>query len=442
VNYFKNLREKYMSSNFFLGILAIIIAVILWLVISLTQYPSVQKTVENIPVNIDISGSVASQNGLSVISCDVKEVKVELLGSRTQIGYLNNESLTAYFDADSVSNTGTKKLSLKIKSSNGVNYEVKSIYPSKATVVFDKMDTRDFDVVPLTPNVDIVEGKAKNPDEYMCIPSEIRITGPSTKLDSIDKCYAVSNKEMSLDTSYVLSGAELQLYTKDNVLIDQSSLTSSNTSFDINIAVRTQKKVKLSAAIANAPANFDASTIKFKLSSDSVTLACNNSQVEIPDSIDLGLIPLYELKPGFSRTFSISKRLEGTELVNVSDLESVVVTIDETELKEKPMTIYSDHIQISNPPDNSYDYSILTQQTDVTVVGSEEALAEITAEDIIGEVNLLNTTITEDQFNQSVIFSCPSFDNVWIATNAKVAIQRTKADKNKSAATKVQEKYE
>ncbi len=431
-------KEK-MSSNLFLAIFAMIIAVILWLMISLTQYPSVQKTVEHIPVNIDISGSVASQNGLSVISCDVDEVTVELLGSRTKIGYLNNESLTAYFDADSVSNTGTKKMSLKIKSNNGANYEVKAIYPSKATVVFDKIDTRDFSVVPLTPNVDIVDGKEKNPDEYTCIPSEIRITGPTAQLDKIAKCYAVSNKEMSLDTTYVLSGAELQLYTEDNVLIDQSSLTSSTTSFDINIAVRTQKKVKLSAKIANAPANFDPETIKFKVSSDSVTLACNNSQVEIPDSLDLGIIPLYEIKPGFTRTFSIAKCLEGTELINVSDLESVVVSIDEVGLSEMPMTIYSDHIKISNAPDNSYEYGILTQQLDVTVVGSAESLAEITPEDIIGEVNLLNMNITTDQFNQSVIFSCPSFDDVWIATNAKVAIQRTKAEKEGANITRNQD---
>lgn len=433
----EKLREKYMSSNIFLLIIAVILAIMLWFAISLTRYPSVQKTIHNIPVTVDISGSAASQNGLNVISCDVKEVRVELLGSRTQIGYLTNETLTAYFDADSVSTTGTKKLALKIKNINGdsnINYEIKSVYPSKATVVFDKMDTREFDVVPRTPNVKIIEGKVKNPDEYVCIPSQISITGPSAKLDMIDKVYAVSNKEMTLDTSYVLSGAELQLYTADNVLIDPSSLNSSTSNFDINIAVRTQKKVGLKAAITSVPENFNTDIIKFKLSSDSLTLACNNNQVEIPDTLELGFIPLYEIKPGFSRTFTIEKRLENTELINVSDLESVVVTLDNPDLQELPMTINSDHIQFSNSPDSSYEYDILTKQIDVTVVGPADSLAEITAEDIIGEVNLLNTSITEEQFNQNVLFSCPSFDDVWVATNSKVTIQRTKAEKATSTA--------
>ena len=156
--------------------------------------------------------------------------------------------------------------------------------------------------------------------------------------------------------------------------------------------------------------------------------------MEIPDTLELGFIPLYEIKPGFSRTFTIEKRLENTELINVSDLESVVVTLDNPDLQELPLTINSDHIQFSNSPDSSYEYDILIKQIDVTVVGPADSLAEITAEDIIGEVNLLNTNITEEQFNQNVLFSCPFFDDVWVATNSKVTIQRTKAEKATSTA--------
>lgn len=426
-----------MNSNIALMISAVIIAIILWLFISINQYPTVPKTIEHIPVTIDISGSTANQNGLSVISCDVDEVTVELLGSRTQIGRLNEETLTAYFDADNVSSSGTKNLTLKIKSDTGINYEVKQISPAKASVVFDKMDTRDFDVSPLTPNVEIAEGKAKNPDGYMCIPSQVQITGPSTQLDRIAKCYAVSDKRMTLDTSFLLSGAELKLYTDDNVLIDKSNLKFSTANFDINISVRTQKKVGLSVTLANTPENFDTSMIKFNMSSDSVTLACDNGQIEIPETLDLGSIPLFEIRPGYSKTFSIAKCLEGSEFINVSDLESVRVTVDNVGLTEMPMTLTLDNsrVKITNTPDNIYDYSIVTQQLNVSVVGSEESISQLTPEDILGEVNLLSLNITEDQFTQTVIFSCPAFDDVWITTNAKATIQRTRTQPTSTAST-------
>lgn len=172
-------------------ILAIFLAISVWFIVSMTQYPSVPKTITHIPLSIDITDTAAAANGLSVISCDVDEVTVELLGSRTQVGNLNNENIEAYIDADSVSTTGTKNLTVRIKGGRGVNFEVKSITPETANVVFDKYDTREFDVKPKIPNVSFTEGKAIDPDEFTCDPAVVRINGPSSTLDKISKCLSL-----------------------------------------------------------------------------------------------------------------------------------------------------------------------------------------------------------------------------------------------------------
>ena len=75
------IREHLMKNNFSLAILSILIAILVWFIISMTQYPSVQKTIANIPLSVDITGSAAESNGLSVISCNVEEVTVELLST-------------------------------------------------------------------------------------------------------------------------------------------------------------------------------------------------------------------------------------------------------------------------------------------------------------------------------------------------------------------------
>ena len=160
MRFLKEFREKHMQSNFALAILSVIIAVFVWLIISLTQYPDSQKTIEHIPFSRDISGSVAESSGLSIMSSDVEEVTVELLGSKLQVGNLNNENLVAYIDADSVTTAGTRNLTIKIKGSSGINYEIKSIKPATANVVFDKTDTREFTVYPKIPKASVVDGKA------------------------------------------------------------------------------------------------------------------------------------------------------------------------------------------------------------------------------------------------------------------------------------------
>lgn len=425
---FKIFREKYMTSNVSLMFFSIIIAVTAWLYISMTQYPTVQKTIENIPLSVDISGSAAGQNGLSIVDCNVENVTVELLVSRTQVSYLSNETLEAYFDADNVSNAGKKNLSIKIRSESGIKYEVKSITPSSVAVEFDKIESREYHVTPLAPNVSLIDGKEINDDEFVCEPSVIRITGPSAKLDKIDHISAVTNSELSLSSTYVINADELLLFTDTGAEIDQTSLKFSDSNFSITIPVRTQKKVGLTVSIVNAPNNFDVDSIKLKLSTDSVTLACNNSQTEIPDELDLGLIALNEIKPGFSKTLSLSKRLAESEFINVSSLETVTVTLDDEGLDQKNLTLDQSRISISNIPDSSYEYSVLTQAMNITIVGPEEVLSEITANDIIADVNLLNMNINTDQFNSNVSFSCPSYDNVWVTTVSKVSVQRTKIE--------------
>lgn len=433
MNIIEKFKAKFIRNNFSLAILSFIIAVIAWFYISMTQYPSVPKTVEHIPVSLDISGTSAGLNGLSVISCDVKDVTVELLGSRTQVGNLNNENLEAYIDAENVSNAGTKKLSIKIKSNSGIKYEVKSVNPPSATIVLDKMDTREFAITPQIPNISVVNDKEINLEELSCEPSVVRITGPSAQLDKISKCYAVSKKEISLESSYVLANDEIQLYTEDNVLIDQSALTFNGTNFNITIPVRTQKEVALSVKI-NAPDNFDKEKIKLNLSADSIILACNNSQIVIPDTLEIGTIYISELKPGFSKTFSISTSLENSEYINVSELETVNVTLDSDELVQKELTIDQSRISISNVPDSTYDYKVLTQRMNITVVGSEESINAVNADDIVADINLLYTNATTEHFNANVTFSCPTYDDVWIATNSKVSIQRTKTEPVTSSA--------
>ncbi len=420
------IKEKRLRNNFLLALLSLFIACIVWLIISMTQYPDAMKTIEHIPLSTDISDSVAGNNGLSVISSDVEEVTVELLAGKTQVGSLNNETLEAYIDADSVTNPGTRTLTIKIRGASNINYEVKSVKPANATIVFDKMDTRTFDVSAQIPNVSVVDGKAIDQNDITCEPSEVRITGPSSQLDKISKCIAVSNKELSLDSTYNLQSDELQLYTEDNALIDQSTMKLSDAVFNITIPVRTQKEVGLYVSIVDAPDNFDTDIIKFDMSSDSVVLACNNSKVEIPDMLDIGKVSLNELKPGFTKTFSISNRLEGSDYENVSELETVTVKFDDSDFAQTSLVLDKSRISTSNEPDAAnYKYEVLTQRMEITLVGPEEVINEITPEDILADVNLINANLSTDQFSWNASFTC-KYDSVWVVTNSKVSVQRTK----------------
>jgi hypothetical protein len=416
------------QNNLSLAIYSVIIAIISWFVISMTQYPSTTKTFTNIPVSIDISGTSAAENDLTLISCDVTSVDVQILGSRTQIGNLTKDKLSARIVADNVTSAGTKTLAIEITSTDkDIDFQVKSKYPETASVVFDKYETREFSISPDIPNITFSEGKVVDSESFYCEPEKITITGPSAQLDKISKCVAVSNKSMNLDSSYTVTSDEIKLYSDDGATIEQSLLKFDTSSFIINIPVLTQKTVGLSVGIASAPSNFNTDMLDFTLSSDSITLASTTDQLsDFPDTFEVGKILLSDLDIGYSHTFTINT----LDYKNLSNLQEVTVTLNDENLDSKEFNITN--FNIINAPDG-YDFDVITKMLEVKVVGDADVIEDITSNDIIADINLLNIKVPEsDSFNWDVSISFPKYDNVWAVTQSKVVINKTAKTKTTS----------
>lgn len=421
----RDIFRRKSQTNFSLAIYSVIIAILVWFAVSLTLYPSVPKTIEKVPLDLAIGTTAASDNTLNVISCDIENVKVKVIGSRTQIANIDSDTLSAYVDTDNVYSAGRKNLPIKIKSTNGIKFEVDSVEPSTAEVVFDKYESAQFPVLPKIPNVKFNENKTINSTEFSCEPNMVTITGPSSQIKKISTVYASSEREMVLDSSYALSSDEIQLFADDGTAIDSSAMTFDNTSFLINIPVLTVKEVGVYVKIVNAPANFDQNCLNLKMSEDKIKIASRNSKAEIPDKLEIGKIVLSDITPDYSETFNLSDVLETQGCINMSETTSITVTVDSENLATKQITLDQSRINISNAPNNRYDYKVITPSLNIEIVGAADVIEKITSNDIIGDVNLLNTNITEDQFIDDVIFSCPKYDDIWAITNYKVSIQRT-----------------
>ncbi len=179
------------QTNFSLALYSVIIAVLVWFAVSLTLYPSVPKTIENVTLDVNIGGTASSDSTLNIISCDVQNVTVKVIGSRTQIANIDNDTLIAYVDTDGVSTVGKKNLPIKIRSTNGIEFEVDSVTPSTTSIEFDKYETMQFPVSPKIPNVKFEKSKTINSGEFTCEPDVVTITGPSAQLTNIGTLHVV-----------------------------------------------------------------------------------------------------------------------------------------------------------------------------------------------------------------------------------------------------------
>ena len=85
------LKNKFVLGNELpLIISSVLIAIVLWFIISITQYEIMTKNINDVPISMELS-EASESSGLSLISCDTQKVNVKIEGNRTEIGGIENE---------------------------------------------------------------------------------------------------------------------------------------------------------------------------------------------------------------------------------------------------------------------------------------------------------------------------------------------------------------
>lgn len=414
---------------------SVVIAVVLWFVISIAIYPTTPRTIHHIPLSVEIGGTSAEENGLSVIDYDVEDVTVQIEGNRSKIGNLDASNLVASAVVENVTSAGTKKLSIAVTSKDNVEFNVKSISPSSVDVTFDKIDTYTFDVRPSVPNITYADGCILDEKSFASTPSTIDVTGPQQQLDQVSYCVAESQQKEQLTASKILTTDTLLFYNEAGTQVDSSDFTYDVAHFSLEVPVLYQKTMDITYQITNAPSNFDLNSLKLSLSENQITLAAPNASMDEMSEFNIGSIALRDIDLDFSKDFVVDVP---EEYQNQSGFSTVTLTLDNTGLAKKDFVI-SD-IGVVNAP-GSYNFQVLTQQLTVSMIGPEDVLAELDASDITANVDLLSYSVQADAvngdsvtFNHTPTISCAKYNNVWaVGDDYRVAIQGVR---NASATTK------
>lgn len=420
-NYFSKLGKSLRTSlktNLALIIISVLIAIVMWFFISILIYPTTPKTFTNIPVEIDITGTSAEENDLSVISSSVKNVTVTIKGDRSSIGSLNGDDLIAKAVVENVNSAGEKELDINVSSKkSNIKFEVTSIKPSTLKVMFDNIDTREYEVSVQAPNLTAAEGLYMDNSDFKCTPDTIEISGPSKQLDNIDRVVAVVEDEQELDSAYTFHTSDIVLYDRNDVKLDTKKLKFDKEELTVDISVYMQQELDLTYDLKYAPSSFNSKFLPLEMNVDSISLASPNTELENLDSWSLGSIPLYDIDWDFNETIP----LEIPEnYKNLSNLSSVSVKLNTEGLATKTVTV--NDISIVNAPSN-YNCSVNTYGLVFDIIGPEEDIAEITEKDIIATVDLLKYTIQSNSFTADATISFSNYNKVWAVGLQKVSIE-------------------
>ena len=419
-------NPKDAKSNAMLFGIALICAIACWLIIAMKIFPSASRHLYNIPVSLDVSGTSAAENGLQVLSPEKATVNVSFDCSRTDFNKLTNDNIIAYVDFNNIDTIGSRELKVEVKSKDGSGMSNISCSPSTIKVYLDKFETKTISLKPKLQNLKTVEGMSYYDDEITCTPDEIKITGPSQQLAKIAECYVISNKDITLDRESDITGESFQILDENGTGLDDTGIKFGveAQSISMHIPVRIQKNVKLDVGLGVWPDNFDPDCLDFTITPKTIDIAAKDTDSNIPDTLTIP-IRLSTLDIGYSWDTEIEKLLADSNLKNMSGIEKINVTLNSEGLSSKEVTINCDEIPLTNKPSDNNDYTILTGQVKVKIVGPEDIINELTAKDLSARVNLLGADTSSDQFRYNVTVSCNTYSNVWAVGDQKVEIKKT-----------------
>lgn len=414
---------------------SVVIAIVLWFVISISIYPTTPRTISHVPLQVEITGTSAEENGLSVIDYDVQEVTVQIEGNRSNVGNIEAEDLTASVVVENVTSAGVKSLSIAVRGNNNEQFNVRSISPATVNVTFDIIDTYTFEVRPSTPNITFADGCVLDEDNFTSSPGTIDVTGPQQQLEQVAYCVAETQQKEQLSASRILTTNTLLFYNEEGAQVDDTDFTYDTAAFSIEVPVLYQKTMDITYQITNAPANFDLDSLDLTLSEEKITLAAPNTSLDEMDEFNIGSISLRDIDLDYSHDFVVTVP---DNYQNQSGFSTVNLRLNSEGLTKKDFVLTD--IGVVNAP-TTYDFELVTQQLTVSIIGPEAVMEQLDASDITANVDLLSYSVQAEvvdgdtvTFNYTPTITCSKYNNVWAVGDYRVAVTGSRVNAGPTAA--------
>ena len=420
VNHFTEFIKGAFEKDNNLKIISIILATIIWMVVSITIYPTTERPVYNVPIEIILDGSYAESTQLDAISVSHDTVNITIAGKRGQIGDIKAEDLKAVVDVSKVLLPRQYDLTMNIECADNKAFEVVSIEPATVSVVFDKIISKEFEVTPVHKDVKIASGYMSN--DAIISPDKVTISGPQDTINSITSVRAVVSNNVEIATTSEFITDELVLYNDNAIINDDNQLLSfSKSSFAVQIPVYVRQTLPLEVNIINAPANFDIEYFRSRLSFsiDKLNIAAPNDKIKDLTSLNIGTINMREVDVGSDFEFFTEDFLpDGYE--NLSQINSITVTCPKENIDRKRIAIMGNDIQFINKP-AQFEFEPIASGMTLLLVGDKEQIAELSSFDITAQIDLIDFNMQEGDHKMPVDFIISSYNKVWFNGDEGIA---------------------
>ena len=371
----KKLRKAFTSRILYI-IFSLLLSVVLWTYIEITENRIITKTV-TIETLTYLNKDIFDDRGLVITDYKPESVELAIDCPRSVAKMLDESTVSLTVDLSTITSDGSFNRLYNIVYPNGV--DTKSITwlqksVERITFSVDKKSERDIRVeVPYNGGTLSSEYLAKSP-EYD--PKTITVTGPEAVLSQISRAVVTIMRENLYETykddlPYTLIGENNQ--ELDEALLE--SLTCIPNTIRVTIPILKVKQIPLDVGYLYG-AGATPYNVKTEITPKTITISGEPDAIESYNNIMLGTIDLSSFN--FSDSFGFPIVVQNG-FANLSGETEALVSVEVQDVEVEHYSVSSLHY-IKEPP--GLVPTIITQSLDVKIRGKREDLQNVTLSNI------------------------------------------------------------
>ena len=394
------MKKRKLTDNLSLKIMSVAIAIVVWLIVVNIDNPvgTNYYTITDVElINKEYVESSDTIGKMCMPEENQDSVKVAITASKKVRDRIRLSDITAVADLQQAVSLDTDPVMVPITVTclaSGVMPSDIKVTPQNLTVNLDEKETQES-VVNVSKG-DTKPGKDYEVGSLTASPEKIRITGPKTLVNKIDKV----NATIALDgnTEDYTQEVNLTIYDKNQEALSESEMNSLRIENNVKVVVtaklwKIRTGVKISAGYVGTPASgYQVGSVKTVPDTISVagntegleSLSENDNVITIPaDRIDIS----GESKD-VERKISLKNLLPDNVKLTSDSSEDVWVTVSILPVGSQEFNLPTKDIEVKNKPDN-LQVTFETAQIALRIKSESENLADLNIdEDVKAEIDL------------------------------------------------------
>ncbi|MBO6016239.1 MAG: hypothetical protein J6P60_06635 [Lachnospiraceae bacterium] len=382
------MNKNKLFHNLGLKILAIVTAIILWLIVVNINDPVTSATFSGISVEVLNADVLTSQGQTYEVLDDTDSIAVSVSAKRSILEYINTSNLRATADMRDFNEAdGTIRIRVE---SNRYNNQIDSLKPRTEFLKVEIEDRKSAQfqidaVVTGTPKEGYVYGGNVQMNQNIVI-----VSGPESVVSRIVRV----GTEVSVEgmSGKVSTNMDLKYYDAKGEQIDESRLSQNINSVDLEVELYATKEIPIHAALTGTPASGYGVSDEVTVDPATVLIAGSSKALRDTETVQIPAekVNVEGLNESLETTLDITGMLpDGIILADPEYDGKVAVTVPISEFSVKNMEIAKSNIPIQNVPlDLNAVFGTSTETVSFDVTGLEKDLADMTSEDITAFVDV------------------------------------------------------